>query len=171
MGTIYFRRDSKKWRVQFKDELIGNVSYNFSTFNEAQEFHNKAKKVLLQIKELKKDHLNFDAKAGWKKLIEAQEEANKVTWESSPTGSFILERTGFFISYQPFNIPTWRFNSINHMREETAICVEEKKDQYRYYILYGDWRKQYEECGDCLGECLKFYDRMKKDFKSFFSTE
>ncbi len=101
-------------------------------------------------------------------------------WEKSIVGNEVLDGDGFYISFNenkynsvvlaPFHTALTtltgddRFMEIS---EETALCVDRK-----YYILRGDFRKEYEELvPKGLNACMKFYKKNKKKYQSVWSTD
>lgn len=81
-------------------------------------------------------------------------------WESSGgvSGNQVLGFDGFFISYMPpLGMSGFRLMASNNHGAETALCVEDC-NRTNYFILNGDFRKQYEEIGpQGLEACMKFY--------------
>jgi len=78
-------------------------------------------------------------------------------WEETGGGNIVLEADGFRISYNDFtsNSEFWipSFAS-DEGQPETAICVDGK-----YYILNGDFRKEYESLvPQGLDACMKFFE-------------
>jgi len=83
----------------------------------------------------------------------------------------VLEGKGFFISYNPR--PGQMFGGwvADDGGDETAL-VRTGKGRNTYYILNGDFRKDYEKLiNDGFVACKKFYDKKRKKFKSSWSTE
>jgi len=94
--------------------------------------------------------------------------------------NMILQQTGFYISYNPSiekMIADEIITSITTIppregKDETAIVVPSAgKIPYDFFILNGDFRKEYEEIGDDLKECIKFYLKNKEQYGSKFSTD
>lgn len=80
--------------------------------------------------------------------------------------SYILEAKDFHISYTKDTsalhpgFPPARIEDL----QETALYVERKD---RYYILKGDWRKEYEEVFHLgLAACIKVFEENKENAKS-----
>jgi len=101
-------------------------------------------------------------------------------WKKTAAGNEILDGDEFYISFNenkynsvvlaPFYTALTtltgddRFMKIS---EETALCVDGK-----YYILRGDFRKEYEELvPKGLDACIKFYKKNKKKYQSIWSTD
>ena len=107
----------------------------------------------------------------------------KISWKpinNSFTGlkenNFVLSGKGFYISYNPDSQRSYfgarfdqiinEFNGKNDGGEETALVKNRK-----YYVLNGDFRKEYEKLlGKGFKKCKEFFDS-KKEFKSSFSIE
>lgn len=93
----------------------------------------------------------------------------KLTWEKHPIGTNVtLNGPDFFISFLSKDAKrlTPLFEN-EEVRDETALWIEEK-----FYILNGDWRKEYEQA--FLGgkvACKKLYDEKKKEHRSFWSED
>lgn len=71
-----------------------------------------------------------------------------MTWKYLLSNHCILERDGYFISYNsmPFG----------GGGDETAICIETLEGENRYLILCGDHRDKYEQCST-LEDCIEYY--------------
>ncbi len=67
------------------------------------------------------------------------------TWEKMRAGNFVLNRDGYFISYNPS--PEINMEG----RGETALCFNGK-----FFILNGSHKEEYEQCGS-LQECADYY--------------
>ena len=103
---------------------------------------------------------------------------NKSEWIDN-NGNFILIKKGYYISYNPntnanplglnLNVFGGLMGSIigkeieSDGRAETALCKDGN-----YFILNGDFRKDYEKCKS-YAECLKFF-KSKEKFKSGWSN-
>lgn len=82
-----------------------------------------------------------------------------------------IKYDGFFISYtdqsevNPFDMISVMLGGIkedNFQRPETALCVssEDTMTGYKYYILYGDWRKEYNTVAHKgLDACLELFNK------------
>lgn len=102
----------------------------------------------------------------------------KKQWEDLGTNQ-ILSYKNFYISYNPdtqaaaadhpfgFVQHLGEALGLEHSGEETAIY--DKKTQ-RFYILNGDFRKEYEKIGGNLKKCLEFYNSKEEEFGSNWST-
>ena len=112
----------------------------------------------------------------------------KLEWEvvsNSFTGlkenNYILKGNGFYVSYNPdtgrSKIGAMFDDVLNMFRailgeplgggEETALVKDDK-----FYILNGDFRKEYEKLiSKGFDACYKFYLKKKKKYGSSFSTE
>lgn len=90
-------------------------------------------------------------------------------WKTSLMGNYILDGEGFFISYQPF----LTINAMGTPAEpETALYIGEKGGpRGKYLILYGDWRKQYEEAYPDKEACLRVYHQNKHEHAAFWTEE
>jgi len=77
-------------------------------------------------------------------------------WKETEYGNQILEADNFFISFSQFVSPP-----------ETALVVNKK-----YYILSGDFTKEYEEVIDKgLEACLEIFKKYKDENISFWSND
>lgn len=68
----------------------------------------------------------------------------------------IIKRTDeYYISYNPA--------CFDHGKAETALCVRDSKTMFgtRFYILLGDWRKQYNETSN-LDEAMEVFKANKE---------
>lgn len=90
----------------------------------------------------------------------------------------ILEGDGFYVSYNPntsseHNILTDMANMLGadvDDGEETALVKEEDPTNI-FYILTGDFRKEYEQIVDKgFADCLKFFKEMQSKFGNNWST-
>jgi len=82
-------------------------------------------------------------------------------WEVSFSGNDVLAGEKFYISYNPF--------PCGSEDEETALYSQEKEI---FYILDGDFRKEYEKLfNKGFGACKEFYDKMKSKHRSWWSTD
>ncbi len=92
------------------------------------------------------------------------------------SGNEILDFDGFFISYLPpggFGISMFAADGDGG---ETALVVMDgganKVSGNSYYILNGDWRKDYEKVAQKgLKACMDFYKRKKRNHGSSWSQE
>lgn len=83
----------------------------------------------------------------------------------------ILNGDDFYISYQanPSPLGISIFRSDNSSVETAIVDKNDPENQYR--ILNGDFRKDYVKLvPKGLKACVKFYDKMKADHKSSWST-
>lgn len=88
-------------------------------------------------------------------------------WESTAMGNVILDCKTFFISYNPYPCIHTPFASDDNS-DETALV---DKNGYKYYILNGDFRKQYEKLVDKgFDACKKFYDSKKGKYNSSWTA-
>ena len=83
--------------------------------------------------------------------------------------TYLLCGKGFYISYNPdptLSLGGWALFAADYNSDETALCRGKK-----YYILNGDYRKQYEQLLDQgFNACKKFYDLQSNDDKSSWSS-
>jgi hypothetical protein len=83
--------------------------------------------------------------------------------------NYILEGDGFFVSFIPSNANPWLGTIFNGDRPdgmETAIVKDGK-----YYILNGDFRKDYEKLVDKgFNACKKFFDKNEDESGSSWSN-
>lgn len=105
-------------------------------------------------------------------------------WVMTGSGNQILngiyKTDDYFISYNPGKTPHEKglmmleylySTDMEFDAEETAIVVYcNNSSKKRYYILKGDFRREYEEL-KTLEECLAFYESKKGEFGSKWSTE
>lgn len=93
------------------------------------------------------------------------------TWEKMTNflgvqSNSVIRGKGFFVSYNPNTASSgkvWQGSSLT----ETALCKPGK-----YYVLDGDFRKQYEELIDKGWKaCKKFYDDNKELYDSKWSSD
>ena len=98
----------------------------------------------------------------------------------------VLSSDGFYISYNPDTGASKSglgelFNLLGHNisdgklevdgRAETALVLKTGNGKNIFYILNGDFRKEYEELfPKGFAACKKFYDRNKKKHRSNWST-
>lgn len=54
---------------------------------------------------------------------------------------------------------------------ETALVVHNDQERNQYFILNGDFRKEYEALGDSLEKCFEFYKSKKEKYGSSWSTD
>jgi hypothetical protein len=79
---------------------------------------------------------------------------------------FVLEGDGFYVSYNK----SVYGGLLSEPTEETALVKEEEKDDV-YYILNGDFRKEYEKLASRGFEaCLRFFKEKEKHYGSEWST-
>lgn len=91
----------------------------------------------------------------------------KIKWKENEFNSF-LEGDGFYISFNGCPWIGFSFFASDNNAEETAIVKLGKKEN-KFYILNGDFRKEYEKLIDKgFKSCLKFYKENIKH-KSFWS--
>lgn len=87
----------------------------------------------------------------------------------------IVEGDGFYISFNPNTSKLGiSFKGDNNGCCETALVVprENKPSESDFFILNGDYRESYAELiPKGLGECLKFFDRMKANHRSSWSNK
>lgn len=85
-------------------------------------------------------------------------------------GNEVLDAEGFYISYNPrpcFFMPCFRSDNGG---AETALCDQRDK-RTKFYILNGDFRKQYEKLvPNGFEACKAFYDKKKKRYGSSWSN-
>lgn len=99
----------------------------------------------------------------------------KKTWEDMGHNMVLIGK-GFFISYNP-NAGGSIFDMMlgeSGLYEETALCVDDESSIVgtSYYILNGDFRKEYEALlPKGLKACLKFYKSKRKEYGSKFSSK
>lgn len=117
-------------------------------------------------------------------MEEAQQEVEN-RWEKQESGllggggNYILrpikDKGLYAISYQPsqqlsgglFSHPMFNCET---SQGETAICDYRDK-RYHYWILNGDFRKEYEALiNQGIEACLEFYKSKKKEFGSSWTT-
>lgn len=80
-------------------------------------------------------------------------------WKKTITGNEVLSREDFYISFRPAG---------NGFRKAKTALVKKSDD---YFILNGDFRREYEEIFDKgFDECYKFYLSQAK-YKSCFSSD
>lgn len=101
---------------------------------------------------------------------------NKLNWVKTDVGNVVLEFSGGYISYNP-NVGSSElgeaFKSFGYVlglessKKETALKIEGV-----WYILNGDFRKDYEKLlSKGAVAMVKFYKSKKKEFGSFWSTD
>lgn len=92
----------------------------------------------------------------------------KYNWKEMPTGNMVLEKEGFFISYQPNEVilamPVASFKA-DGSGGETAVCIRDTEISNPYWILNGDFRKDFEKA-ETLKDC---YDILKKNWSKISS--
>lgn len=95
-------------------------------------------------------------------------------WEKMPAPhtNEIMQCDGFSISYNPNPGATiFSFRGDNGC-DETALIIEEGgAAKPFYFILNGDFRKEYEAVADDLSKCLEFYDSKKDEHRSSWSGD
>jgi len=79
----------------------------------------------------------------------------KNIWKEGMVGNKILESEDVFISYNPHIIGG----------KETAV-----KTKGKWYVLKGDFRKQYEKVFPDVDKILKVFKKYDKEFGSFWTT-
>lgn len=73
--------------------------------------------------------------------------------------NYVLHGDGFYISYLPEGSDMFWFNPA-----ETALVNKKSKVANPYYILNGDFRKDYEKIADGgYSVCKKFFNEKKKE--------
>jgi len=107
---------------------------------------------------------------------------SKIKWKSQKGfPNLILQRTNFYISYNPcirdciFDKILTTVTTIKPRigKSETALVIPAKEKSIipqEFFILNGDFRKEYEACGDNQKKCMKVYTNNKKKYDSDFST-
>lgn len=107
----------------------------------------------------------------------------KLAWKPV-NNNWILEGENFYVSYNPatggdHNPFTDLGNILSAMvgggelqdGEETALCIKTEEGR-KWYILEGDFRKNYERAVPKGAEaCLRVYLRNKKNHRSNWSTD
>lgn len=92
-------------------------------------------------------------------------------WEETSSGTFLLRKEGFYISYNPSVESTFLINQELFDEdtdiEETALYIHQTG---QYLILNGDFRNDYEPC-QTLDECLDIYHKYAPLYKSKWSME
>lgn len=105
-----------------------------------------------------------------------QEEETKVKWQDNGRNMCIgTHESGCFISYLPGDVlastPLLASMSVIFGDEEGPKSGETALyDGKTWYILNGDWRKEYEKLYPDFNACLEFYRSKEKEFRSVFST-
>lgn len=94
----------------------------------------------------------------------------KIKWEKNER-NFVLngEPNKDFIWWISYNPTAETLNNIG----ETALVKKDLKDKWKskFYILNGDFRKEYEELIDKgFDECKKFFDKEKEENINFLSN-
>lgn len=92
-------------------------------------------------------------------------------WEETPSGTFVLKRDNYYISYNSsvestFLINQELYNEDNDC-EETALYIQ---DTGQYLILNGDFRNDYENC-ESLEECIAMYQKHAPLYRSKWSMD
>lgn len=95
-------------------------------------------------------------------------------WIQTGHGNSIVEGEGYYLSYNP-RIGSGLINVMGMALgiedrsgdDETALYVESTN---KWYILNGDFRKEYERCEN-LDECLLVYEAHKDNHRSDWSTD
>lgn len=87
-------------------------------------------------------------------------------WKRTGGGNSILEGKNFYISYNSNpGMGLWLFASDNHS-DETALCKDNE-----FYILNGDFKKEYEKLiNKGFAACKRFYEQKKEEFGSSWSN-
>ena len=97
-----------------------------------------------------------------------------MNWKELPSGNEVLEEKDaeFFISYRGARNSTVMgilFFASDDGLAETALVVKEP-DRNKYFILNGDWRKEYEERYPLgLALCLDFFKSKMNEHISSWS--
>lgn len=73
----------------------------------------------------------------------------------------VIQKRGFYISYNPAP-------NIGYEGEETALVLE-KRHHNLYFILIGDFRKQYEKC-KTLKEAIAVFKKNKSKIGSWSNS-
>ena len=86
-------------------------------------------------------------------------------WKKLGAGNLVLDLGKYYISFNDFCVPVMlRIFKSDDNRSETALIKNDK-----YYILNGDFRKDYEKF-KTFKECKKFFDSKKDEFQSNWSN-
>lgn len=92
-------------------------------------------------------------------------------WQETESGTFILQKEHYYISYNPSVESTFLINQELYDEdtdnEETALYIQETG---QYLILNGDFRNEYESC-QTLDECLLIYHKYAPLYKSKWSMD
>lgn len=92
----------------------------------------------------------------------------KIEWKALPGAeNMVLDGDGFYISYNPSPCSLISMFRSDTGGAETALCVTERE----YYILNGDFRKEYEEAFPDLQECQEVYEKLKGEYRSSWSGD
>jgi hypothetical protein len=97
----------------------------------------------------------------------------KITWAATSFGNMILEGDGFFISFRPSSsrMPLVCFDPDTD-QGETCLALAKKGEAIEYYILNGDFRKEYEAVFDQgLQECMVVYATLQVEHRSTWSND
>lgn len=90
-------------------------------------------------------------------------------------GNYLLFGDGYFISYNPSTLWTFKLKRINdpsfkfneeEETEETAIYIEATNS---YLILNGDFRLEYEECST-LEQCKEVFRKFESIYRSRYCS-
>ncbi len=94
----------------------------------------------------------------------------KTKWDALSSGNEVLKGKGFYLSYNPRS-RSYGFGNLaaaltsndeflNEGIEETALCIENTNPGDReWYILNGDFRKEYEGAFPSLKKCKEVYEK------------
>jgi hypothetical protein len=79
----------------------------------------------------------------------------------------VLDGEGFYISYNSNPCSSLGFFGSDNHSAETALCKDGK-----FFILNGDYRKEYSERIDKgFDACKEFYDTLKQECRSSWSSD
>ena len=80
----------------------------------------------------------------------------------------VMDGDDFFVSYNPDTTAAFGAISLfagDGVGEETALCIDGK-----YFILNGDFRKEYEDAIDNVDHCRAIYDKNKAEHDSSWTS-
>jgi hypothetical protein len=100
-------------------------------------------------------------------------EKAKFLWRITQAGNMVLDGDDFFISYQPASsgkILGMAFFDSDFQQGETALCLL-SGDGTSYFILNGDFRKEYEAAFPDLQACMVVYAENRKMHRSSWSED
>lgn len=84
-------------------------------------------------------------------------------WKKTSGWNYVNIRKGFYLSYNPITLDFTRPPG------ETAICIG-KIPNKNFFILNGDFRKQYDKC-ETLADCLKFFIKNESEVSIFSDSK